>query len=562
MVAGHKISLSLGWLGNNSFVYSFKTNHKSANQQINQPTNQRINEFMKEIQSYNDNDNVGNNALRLILAVLIICFLMEQGKAQHNNELFIEGQLYVEQGTGVYVLGDIHVDGISAALNNDGTIIIEGNMYKNHTASYLDAGLGQIVFRNKHVNTAETQTIFGDFTGQNALANLTIDNQSPTPILSLADGNIEITKSLQLLNGNLRTDAISHAEGALYANEIYISSTSPNALQISNAAYIEGKLRREIATGNNYTFPIGINTGEAEPFELNFRTAPSNFNILTYFQNHQNAAGNEGTNCGGTTYLSNTITGRWITEPSRPTAYQYDVTLLPSSNLMEAHGTNKNIIAEGGKLAENCPDDTPLTAYNLSDLSYFDIVGISPNLAIELERIWAEKANNEIVIHWTTASETNNMSFELQKSIDATSFERIAWIDGKGNSTSTSNYKYTDTDIQEKIIYYYRLKAIETDGKHQYSPIVSATYEGDFADAQVFPNPIRQNEKLSLIAIRDGQLYINIFDEYARQVHRQTTNALKGEIINMPMPNLTSGIYLVTMTDGSYLRRTKLVVAQ
>lgn len=515
---------------------------------------------MKETQSYND--NAGNSVLRLILAVLIICFLMNQGKAQHNNELFIEGQLYIEQGTSVYVWGDVHVDGASGALNNDGTIVVEGNMYKTATASYLDTGLGQLVFRNNNVNTSEAQTIFGDFTGQNALANLTIDNQSPTPIFSLAAGDLEITNTLQVLNGNLRTDAISHADGASYANEIYISTTSPNALQISNTAYVEGKLRQEIAAGNNYTFPIGINTGEAEPFELNFHTAPPNFNVLTYFQDYQNTASNMSTDCSGTAYLSSTVTGRWMTEASQATGYQYDVTLLPGSNLMAQHGIDDNIIAEGGRLAENCPDDTRLSADNLSNLSYFDIVGLSPNLAIELERIWAEKANNEIIIHWITASETNNAGFELQKSTDAANFERIAWIDGQGNSTVATNYKYVDADIQEDIVYYYRLKAIEIDGKYEYSPIVSATYEGDFADAQVFPNPIRQNEKLSLIAISNGQLHINIFDDYARQVYSQKTDALKGEIIDMTMPDLASGIYLVTITNGAYLRRTKLVVAQ
>jgi len=149
-----------------------------------------------------------------------------------------------------------------------------------------------------------------------------------------------------------------------------------------------------------------------------------------------------------------------------------------------------------------------------------------------------------------------------KKSTDATNFEQIAWIDGQGNTTTATNYKYADTDIQEDIVYYYRLKAIEIDGKYEYSPIVSAAYEGDFADAQVFPNPIRQNEELSLIAIRDGQLQINIFDDYARQVYSQETNALKGEIINMAIPDLASGMYLITMTDGVYVRRTKLVVAQ
>ncbi len=520
---------------------------------------------MKETQSYHNTGGTLYNALRLILAVLIICFLMKEGKAQHNNELFIEGQLYLEQGAGVYVWGDVHIDGTAGALNNDGTLVVEGNFHKNNTANYFDSGLGQLVFSNTHVNTSEPQSIYGDFTGQNALSNLQINNQSPAPMLSLVSGNLEITNTLQLLNGALRTDAVSHAgDGALYSHEVYISNPSPNAIQVlgnPSSNYIEGKLRQEIMAGNNYTFPIG-SVAEAEPFELNFRNAPTNFNILTYFKNLQSMPTNLTTVCNGLAHQATNITGRWMTEPSQATGYNYDVTLLPGSSIRAQHGNNDNLIAEGGTLAENCPEDTHFQADNLTSLSYFDIVAVSPNLAIELERIWAEKTDQAIIVHWTTASETNNMGFELERSTDASNFERIGWIAGQGNSSTATDYKYIDTNAKKNIVYYYRLKAIEIDGKYEYSPVVSASLEGGAIEAQVFPNPVHQNEKLSLIAISDGQLDIQIFDDYARQVFNQKTNTLKGEIINMHIPDLPGGVYLVTLTNGMYMQRTKLVVAQ
>jgi len=522
---------------------------------------------MEKNQQYKEGSisKYSNSLLRLILATLIICCLLAQGRAQ-SDMLSIEGQMYVQQGASVYVLGDLQIEGATGELNNDGLIHIESDLFKSNNASYNDSGLGTLSFGTQNIASPTAQLIDGDFTGTNAIGNIIMGSPGANGIIGLKSGSLEVTNTLQLTDVILRTDNQSHGgDGSLYANELYISNPAPNALQLSANAtntYIEGKLRRAISAGNTYTFDIGAGMGEREPFELDFHTAPQNFNVLTYFQHQQDNSSDLNFSCGSTNYVADVSTGRWVTSPSQPTGYTYDVALMPGIGLMAQHNSTDNIIAEGGTLTQNCPDDTTLEAQNLNSLSYFDIIGVSPNLAIELERIWAEAAAKDINVRWTTASETNNLGFELQRSTDATNFGRIAWIDGQGNSSTSTDYKYTDTDVSEEVVYYYRIKSVETSGKEEYSPIVSASLGGDAIGVQVFPNPIRRYDRnLSLVAIGDGNSKVEIFNEAGQLMFSHQFQALNGEIINFVIPALAAGMHIVTMTNDEYTKRTKLLVA-
>ena len=532
---------------------------------------------MEKNQQYNENavSKFSGNILRLILATIIICGLLSQGHAQDNTLRMEGGEVYIQQGASIYIQGKLKMKN-GSELSNDGLIHIEGNLSKSNGANYNDTGLGTLSLDTP--GGAATQSIEGDFTGTNAIGNLILGSAGANSLIELESANLEVTNALQLTDVILRTDNESHAgDGELYANEIYITNPAPDALQLSGNpenTYVEGKLRRAIASGNTYTFDMGSGIPERASFELNFHTAPPNFDVLTYFQNQQSSPLNMTVACGDSDYNVNILTGKWITTPSQATGYTYDIALTPNASLMTQHGTYPyNLIAEGDIPVGNCSDDDDgngftggssetLQAQNLSNLSYFDIFGLSTNLAIELERIWAESAGNNINVYWTTASETNNTGFELQRSTDASNFERIAWIDGQGNSTVSTDYKHTDTDIREDVVYYYRIKAIGTSGKEEYSPIVSASLGGEAIGIRVFPNPVRQQSKnLSLVAISDGGSTIEIFNEAGQLVFNRQFTALKGEITNFAIPPLAAGMHIVTITNGEYIKRTKLMVA-
>lgn len=93
-------------------------------------------------------------------------------------------------------------------------------------------------------------------------------------------------------------------------------------------------------------------------------------------------------------------------------------------------------------------------------------------LPIELISFDGEKQNNYNLLNWSTASETNNDYFTLERSIDGENWEAIKQIDGFGNSSSIIYYSYEDYDF-EYTTNYYRLSQTDFNGDNNYfNPIV------------------------------------------------------------------------------------------
>ncbi len=84
-------------------------------------------------------------------------------------------------------------------------------------------------------------------------------------------------------------------------------------------------------------------------------------------------------------------------------------------------------------------------------------------------------------LNWTTASETNNDKFIIQRSYDGSNWEDAGEIAGGGNSQTPLNYAYTDNLGRAVNKVYYRLLQVDFDGSENYSNVIvlKANYEED-----------------------------------------------------------------------------------
>lgn len=71
--------------------------------------------------------------------------------------------------------------------------------------------------------------------------------------------------------------------------------------------------------------------------------------------------------------------------------------------------------------------------------------------------------NNDVLLTWATASETNSNYFTLERSTDGQSWKALQTIQSAGNSNHLIEYAYTDTDTKSGV-YYYRLVQTDFDG--------------------------------------------------------------------------------------------------
>jgi hypothetical protein len=110
---------------------------------------------------------------------------------------------------------------------------------------------------------------------------------------------------------------------------------------------------------------------------------------------------------------------------------------------------------------------------------------------IELLSFTGQCKGNNVVLKWSTATETNNDFFTIEHSIDGISWIIAGKIKGAGNSTTILNYAFTDTTASGGISYY-RLKQTDYNGNYKYNEIINVkNCNEDVAESTftVYPNP-------------------------------------------------------------------------
>ncbi len=109
-------------------------------------------------------------------------------------------------------------------------------------------------------------------------------------------------------------------------------------------------------------------------------------------------------------------------------------------------------------------------------------------LPIVLKDITAKMLESGINLVWSTASETNNKFFSVQRSSNGANWLDIAKIDGRGTTSVESSYAYLDKNPLPGANYY-RLAQHDMDGKVNHSTIAFAKFTLSTDELTVYPNP-------------------------------------------------------------------------
>ena len=84
------------------------------------------------------------------------------GYSQHNNELYNNGALiHIQAGAEVHVLGDVHMRGATATLENNGLLKSDGDLYGDNL--FQQRGTGTTRLQNNLANVGQNQKISGSY---------------------------------------------------------------------------------------------------------------------------------------------------------------------------------------------------------------------------------------------------------------------------------------------------------------------------------------------------------------------------------------------------------------
>ncbi len=189
--------------------------------------------------------------------------------------------------------------------------------------------------------------------------------------------------------------------------------------------------------------------------------------------------------------------------------------------------------------------------------------GLGP-VPVELTKFVVAPGANKVILNWETASEINNSGFEVLRSTDGFFFQKVAWVDGQGNSVLLNKYEYIDTDIRPNTTYYYRLNQLDFDGSNDYSPAKEVTVIDKTAlvVGEAFPNPVKFDfAKIEVNTPSAIEARVILFDARGKMINEGTESLESGtNYLRVNVRNLSGGIYFAKVMVGQEMWYRKIIV--
>ncbi|MBK8670907.1 MAG: T9SS type A sorting domain-containing protein [Saprospiraceae bacterium] len=166
-------------------------------------------------------------------------------------------------------------------------------------------------------------------------------------------------------------------------------------------------------------------------------------------------------------------------------------------------------------------------------------------IAMPVEMILFEVVKKETIsiLSFSTASETNNDYFTIERSGDGKSYDEIGTIDGAGNSSKEISYEFVDEKPLAGINYY-RIKQTDFDGRFSYSEIRSVRFKG-LNNVNVTPRTT------------EGQINITTdLEAYTIDIHNAAGQVVKtfpamGLDQTISIESLVAGVYYIRINSGT-----------
>ena len=190
-------------------------------------------------------------------------------------------------------------------------------------------------------------------------------------------------------------------------------------------------------------------------------------------------------------------------------------------------------------------------------------LGVNNPLPVSLVKFSGINILQDVKLEWSTASESNNRGFEVERSTDAVKWLNVGFVAGNGSSNTTKNYSLTDRNLSSGK-YFYRLKQIDFDGKFNYSNILSVDVNGKLSYElnQSFPNPSRGSSTITYSIPVKTQVVLAVYDMQGRVVSvlQNGERAAGKYAVTVPANLLKPGVYYYKLEAGDFKSTRKMII--
>ena len=156
--------------------------------------------------------------------------------------------------------------------------------------------------------------------------------------------------------------------------------------------------------------------------------------------------------------------------------------------------------------------------------------------------------NKYVQLEWSTASETNDSYFTIEKSVDGKNWQLVSTVDGAGNSSGKLEYHAIDKTPFTGTSYY-RLKQTDSNGNSKNLDTKMIYFKQNTSGIIIYPNPAYnqitvQADEQELTDIRIYKIPELDVTNKVKQVSKSNNTIL------MDISGLPSGMYIIKTKTG------------
>jgi len=425
---------------------------------------------------------------------------------------------------------------------------------------------GNFIITKNHIHSIQSTTtgiqLFGMYYAPIDNSTLNVNNN----FVALADANATAGLVAGMYFGGSGTSTRSYTSN-VYFNSVHVGGTNTTATGINGVGIyrVNDGLTSVYNQKNNLV--LMTRSGTTSNYMIGFYNGSTdgtmNIDYNNYFATDSLAAGWAAGYDGNIVRNAGIVAYQGLVGPNETHTQLKPFTYLSNQDLHLSAASSADVTLLGAPVAGITTDYDGDARDGAAPTKGAD-EGVAA-MPVELMVFEGERKEGRNLLRWMTASEANNIGFDLQRSSDGKLYTTISFVGTKaenGSSATSLSYNYTD-DKAPAGNNYYRLVQKDKDGKTTISKeiLIRGELIGRFEVVNVYPNPATDVVRVKLNALSSGNAQMFVTDMTAKPVMQKTLGLTMGENnVELQISSLPAGVYMmkIVTADGTSVSR-KLV---
>lgn len=204
-----------------------------------------------------------------------------------------------------------------------------------------------------------------------------------------------------------------------------------------------------------------------------------------------------------------------------------------------------------------------VTGVVVSGANFFKSWTLNDNsipLPIELINFEAKCVNNETVLEWCTASETNTHYFTIEHSTDGVEYTPLGNVFAYGTSNSKHCYKFMST-ANAGNLNYYRLSHTDFNKASSISKVITIDACGKNNGNATITNTGTRQVGLLINSLTDATYQLAIYNTLGQAIEWKTIDVKQGEnTITVDLQQVAEAVYYATLFNNEQVITSKKII--